>query len=1078
MSDIASFTNCPHIGLREDRSSLYMMPTPAHSCFVRGVPFTPNAEHQYGFCLNANHANCPLYTAPVRVNISSVQGIGPMGSPEQGISANQNGAKMPAVGNGVFSGNVPLPGAKPTLENGVPLHSPLHTSTPDSQPGGGTEPVDSTVADDVAMDAAATLSDQPLSSQQTNSNAPHVSHYASGAPYTVPTQNAHYGQGLYTTPPPPQVGYAPSYSGEQFKKRRRSHWVRNMAVLILLLAAAAGYVVYTDNVDRALSFAVQGANTVTKLVRTNSAIFFTAIDSVGGSSNGTSIGSASAAEPALGSVAVLTSTAEITGTHAVTDVSSAGQATLVDSVDVIPPTPKRLTAADSNSTPVQPAANILEMLATPTQKSTLFGPDLQGAQEEKVPSTATASLPLEITIVAPTETAAPTSTPTSTAAPTEPSVPTSTPVSAETQTGSTDSTTGGDVESPERFVTPTPEPDGRSLSVIPLSGEAGWWKTNDSRRNNLSDSFLYSGFFEGETYFSVVRFDLSRIPRGAPVRAATLALTGLSDEHLRPDVSAVWYLQLIAEEDLESLVLADYSEAIGASPSLILFPELRNADLASGRVNLWQFDASTRAWLESQLLAGATSVTVRIFASSGDAETLFAWDSGRGPESDGAPPELFLTLGPRPDVAPALPTEEFIVATLTPVPENVVTAVAQAATATTQAQTVGTATPVSARVFTPTPFPQNLETVQAVARNNGLPPVLFETPTPSSPEEEQGRALYATAVAQTTGTFTPVPTNYVTPVLILPSPPAENVATVAARLETATAEAAEGFPTATPLPYNAVIAEYAIATALPENQATADADAVIIAAMVQTTGTPTPLPWNVIVITPTPTSTPLQSPTSTPLPLIVPSDNFTPTPTPTPTFDVPEQLPEFFRNKVLFISDRSGQDETYALDPNTGELFGITQSWVYPLARSQLPFSPDGLREAIVSPDANRLRQIHVRSYEYSTTRQLTTFSGGERSMSYDPAWSPTGEWIAFVTAHSGNDEIYRIRPDGSETQQLTSNEHVWDKHPSFSPDGTKIVFFSNRTGHNQIFIMNADGSNQQNVSNNEFNDAYPIWTR
>ncbi|MCB0079573.1 MAG: PD40 domain-containing protein, partial [Caldilineaceae bacterium] len=108
----------------------------------------------------------------------------------------------------------------------------------------------------------------------------------------------------------------------------------------------------------------------------------------------------------------------------------------------------------------------------------------------------------------------------------------------------------------------------------------------------------------------------------------------------------------------------------------------------------------------------------------------------------------------------------------------------------------------------------------------------------------------------------------------------------------------------------------------------------------------------------------------------------------------------------------------------------------------------------------------------------LTTFSGGERSMSYDPAWSPTGEWIAFVSANSGNDEIYRILPDGSVTEQLTHNEHVWDKHPSFSPDGQKIVFFSNRTGHNQLFIMNADGSDQHNISNNEYNDAYPVWTR
>ena len=902
---------------------------------------------------------------------------------------------------------------------------------------------------------------------------------ANSAPFTD-AQNTHSGQSPYVTPPPPFVGYempgqgAPYY-GAYAPRRRRARGLFTLLTLLVLLAAGAGYAAYNNQLQPVMAAVTQKAGVVTDMLATRGILppFANGAGAADGQA-GTGLPNGGGE---LHGATTMTQTGEITATNGLTNGVSNGVAIQIAVPMDAHPTPKRLTAANSNDTSAQSTNTILEALATPTKDNALLGP--QPAEPNNDAQVAGTKVPSAAVTLAPTAT--PTASATAMAAllasPTA-----AVPVVASEDDNSNDSKSGSsqseDVNPAARFVTSTPEPDGRALSLVPLNGDAGWWKSNDSRRNNLNDSFLYSGFFEGETYFSVVRFDLSRIPRGAPIREATLALTGLSDEHLRPDVPAIWYLQLIAASDLESLVLANYDAAISAPPSMILFPELHTEDLAADRVNFWQLDAAARAWLENQLLSGADSLTVRIYASSAEAETLFAWDSGRGPESGGAPPELFLTLGPRPDVAPALPTEEFIVATLTPVPENVVTAVAQAATATTIAQTVGTFTPVPGRIFTPTPFPQNLATVQVVARNNGLPPVLLETPTPASPEEEQGRALYATAVAQTTGTFTPAPANYVTPVLILPSPPPENVATVAALVEMATAEAAAGLPTATPLPYNAVIAEYVIATALPENEATAAANAVILEAMVQTTGTPTPLPWNVVVLTPTPTPTPQQSPTSTPLPLIVPSGNFTPTPTPTPTFDVPDQLPEFFRNKILFISDRSGQDETYALDPNTGELFGITQPWVYPLARNQLAFSPDGRKEAIVSPDANRLRQIHIRSYEYNTTRQLTTFSGGERSMSYDPAWSPTGEWIAFVSANSGNDEIYRILPDGSVTEQLTHNEHVWDKHPSFSPDGQKIVFFSNRTGHNQLFIMNADGSDQHNISNNAYNDAYPVWTR
>ena len=100
-------------------------------------------------------------------------------------------------------------------------------------------------------------------------------------------------------------------------------------------------------------------------------------------------------------------------------------------------------------------------------------------------------------------------------------------------------------------------------------------------------------------------------------------------------------------------------------------------------------------------------------------------------------------------------------------------------------------------------------------------------------------------------------------------------------------------------------------------------------------------------------------------------------------------------------------------------------------------------------------------------------------NMTYDPAWSPRGDRIAFVSTHTGNDEIYTIDPEGEGQAQLTYNQWEWDKHPSWSPDGTQIVFYSNRdTGRRQIWIMNADGSNQRNLSQNEFEEWDPVWVR
>ena len=623
----------------------------------------------------------------------------------------------------------------------------------------------------------------------------------------------------------------------------------------------------------------------------------------------------------------------------------------------------------------------------------------------------------------------------------------------------------------ERFTTPTPPPGGQGYYLTPGNNSAGWWMSNDDRRNHVNDSFLYVGQNGGEAHMAAIRFDLRNIPRGADIVHGELRLTGVRDDNLTT-APATWQIQLIAEEALPNLASADFLSLLSAPASLNLSPTINEQALALDAINTWEFDSEVNAWLQEQLLLGATSLTLRMTANTNGQDTLFAWDSGVGAATTGRGPVLLLSVGPAPATPPLLPTKPFIVATHTSAPANVLTVVAANSTATAVAVTTGTYTPVPYQVVTPTPFPANLATVQAVAIDRALPPVLLETPTPANPAEATGYAQYATAVAVTTGTFTPVPTGFVTPVLVVPSPPVENVATEAARSIEATAVAASGADTPTALPYNAVIAEYVYATPVPENGATAQAQAVIATAAALVDGTPTPLAWNAIVITKVPTPLPPVSPSPTPLPSLQPITDFTPTPTPT-AFFMPDVMPDIYRNKIVFKTNRSGQEETYALDPNSGELFRVNEPWVHDLAFRQIALSPDRQDQAIVLADANRDLQIQVRSLQYGTVRQLSAFKG----MSYDPAWSPLGDKIAFVSTDSGSDEIYLVTVDGSIIQQLTNNNNQWDKHPSWSPDGTQIAFFSNRdVGRRQLWIMNADGSGQRNISNNSYEDWNPIW--
>lgn len=422
-----------------------------------------------------------------------------------------------------------------------------------------------------------------------------------------------------------------------------------------------------------------------------------------------------------------------------------------------------------------------------------------------------------------------------------------------------------DQPTPTRFATPTAEPGGRTLTLAPKAGEAGWWSSGDARGNHLGDSFLYAGYTAGQAFVSAVRFDLGQAPRGAAIRSATLRLMGLKADRFAPAAGGTWTVHLLPGNALPDFTRADFQALFNAPAAVTLFPTLFPADLAVGETNTLVLDAAAQAWLAEQIAAGAPAIIARIVGPGGG-DTLFAWDSGAGPATAGEAPQLVISFGPPPATPPPLPTEAVIVATLTPTPANILTVAAAAWTATAVAQTTGTATPLPYRVITPTPSPINLATVQARALLLGLPPVVPYTPTPANEATAIWEAAYATAQAFLTGTPTPRPTGAVTPVVIIPTATPENVLTLVAHILQATADAAE-FGTPTPWPHNAVLATPTppwLVILPPANAATAQAQAAYATAVAQVFGTYTPLPPN--AATPTPAGYVAPRPTATPTP--------------------------------------------------------------------------------------------------------------------------------------------------------------------------------------------------------------------
>jgi Tol biopolymer transport system component len=81
------------------------------------------------------------------------------------------------------------------------------------------------------------------------------------------------------------------------------------------------------------------------------------------------------------------------------------------------------------------------------------------------------------------------------------------------------------------------------------------------------------------------------------------------------------------------------------------------------------------------------------------------------------------------------------------------------------------------------------------------------------------------------------------------------------------------------------------------------------------------------------------------------------------------------------------------------------------------------------------------------------------------PDYTPDGKWIWFNSSQGGTMQLWRMRPDGSDQEQMTHDERVnWFPHPS--PDGQYILYvaYENdvmghpRDKHVELRVMSAAG--------------------
>ncbi len=91
----------------------------------------------------------------------------------------------------------------------------------------------------------------------------------------------------------------------------------------------------------------------------------------------------------------------------------------------------------------------------------------------------------------------------------------------------------------------------------------------------------------------------------------------------------------------------------------------------------------------------------------------------------------------------------------------------------------------------------------------------------------------------------------------------------------------------------------------------------------------------------------------------------------------------------------------------------------------------------------------------------------------YEPAISPDKSEIAFV---SGGD-IWTVPANGGEARLLVSHPAV-ESRPIYSPDGKQLAFISARTGNGDIYILNFTNGELKRLTFDDSNDQLDSWSR
>jgi tricorn protease len=152
------------------------------------------------------------------------------------------------------------------------------------------------------------------------------------------------------------------------------------------------------------------------------------------------------------------------------------------------------------------------------------------------------------------------------------------------------------------------------------------------------------------------------------------------------------------------------------------------------------------------------------------------------------------------------------------------------------------------------------------------------------------------------------------------------------------------------------------------------------------------------------------------------------------------KFPSLNMGKVAF----SNGGEIYLLDTRTDKYDKVPVTIVSDFSAQRVEYidASKNIQGSTISPKGDfalfaARGDLFIVPNGKGMTKNLTKSPGAHDR---NPAWSPDGEYIAYISDESGEDEIYVIKPDGTGKRKLTDNSDTYRFSAIWSPDSKKIL--------------------------------------